>query len=543
MALQDLYGIQKGEAQVFNNQPYLDLLAEERATNRKAYAEQVAKKAAKAAAIKAIDDKLEVEGYEKHTKFLQDELYGLKGWLQEQYATHGEDVFTKNPSLAREREKKVDNFVRYNTWSKNLIESAKEQHTRALKDDYDLDIESLKEHNDYWSLSPEEQYTRPMPLIKDRELTGSELITKTHGTAINKFIRKKAYSTTPDATGRFLDVSEEFIDDKDINDLTTNIMTNPDSRVRQRYMSDALQEVLGEGQIGQYIIDANGQKTENPNFMQEVTKRATDAVKSEIINQSPKESTSKKANYAPGYGKDGKEEDESIVEQVDPSEGGVRVQETPDFIKAKNDVVSKGYTDGDGNPYLKLAQDFYKVSVDGVDKYYIKSELTEKQLKGATKIPKNTVIDRNFKPVESKNLKLLNEATQVNKYQTGDTYSVKIPKEYSNLTGMDYIIGVDGKRVNLNLTQGGGGVSIDEMVIDAKYKEIDGKIYFPGNDKYEKSKDKPKTVDFVTIKPKGSKNFVTTPLTKEILNKNPKFASHYKGIKSKKGGEGDAIFK
>ena len=100
MALQDLYGISKGEAQIVDLSGVNDAIANEQAFNRKQNAQEQAAKATKAAALNSLDSKLKNESWTNHNAYVQENLDGLREWAKGKYADNGETVFADNPCIS-----------------------------------------------------------------------------------------------------------------------------------------------------------------------------------------------------------------------------------------------------------------------------------------------------------------------------------------------------------------------------------------------------------------------------------------------------------
>jgi len=350
MALEDQYGIGKGEAQVFDLQPLVKTLGDRAEADRKRHAKKVAERATKAATLNALDDKLKVEGHHTHSQFLQENLDELRNWATEKYATGGEDVFVKDPKAKAEWEGKINNFVGLNQASKNIKTSLQAQIDRSMSNEYEMERADVEAFNEYMSLPLDEQMKRPLPTLGDRELTAADIFTKEK---LNTRTTSKVvgYAGKPDPkTGRIMTTSGKVSSDQLLDDQTNLALNDPESPYARAAYKEAAEAVLGEGFTPQFIKDENGEKVDNPEFLQEV-KEKTYAQTRELFKASQGELGLKTtSSYAPERASEDKQ---LKITEISEDERGYVGEKGHTGFK-KNKKYSNSATDSSGKTYFKL---------------------------------------------------------------------------------------------------------------------------------------------------------------------------------------------
>jgi hypothetical protein len=516
MALQDLYGIGKGEAQLIDLGGVKDAIAQEQDFNRKQNAKAMADKATKAAALNALDDKLKNEAWTNHNDYVQKNLDEVRNWANQQYAKNGEMVFAENPALAREWQNKINDFKSLNEWSAGLKTFANKQLERSKGNELTIDPNSLSEFNEWLSMSPEQQRVTPMPIIKDRMESSAEVAKKTiNGAGLAKVV---GGSSQPDEKGRYITSSGTKLDEDKVKTTIDDVYQNTEHPLNISSRNEVLSEMPNT--IAQYVSDENGEQVINPRWQEEYSKRLEERISENVRAQAPKVGVSSRASYVPGSGS--KKEVNDLFDRIEGDNAGMKITGSHKDI-SESGFAEKGYRDASGNTYIKTSKEMY-VDANGVLAYKDKEEIP----KGARLISAGSYINRKGEEIDAKDIPNLKEVTQTTTYKTGEPYSVDID-EKSDLSELPYTVDKTGKIKQVTSEQGLSDAKVTEYTAEVKYKEDGGRIFYEGSDEYENSDKEAKTEDFIKVKTKGG--FVTTPYTKEVAKKMPKLAEKINSLK------------
>jgi hypothetical protein len=527
MALKDLYGIGKGTAQVFDMSDLSKFLAETRKENRDKAEKDLAKRATKAATLNALDDKLQIEGHSKHGVFLQERLDDVRNFATEMYGKYGEEVFVDNPDARAEWENKINDFKKYNQYSKNIKADLKAQIDRSKTTGNEMNAEDVKAFNEYLDLPLDEQMKRGLPYINERELSAVEEFDESSFSGLIDGVAKEyGYDTAPDESGDYKRISGVMIDKGKYEDLVNTILTNKNSPYYIAASREAIQEVRGANLIQEEIRDPQtGDMIPNPQFMDVVNQHIEANTRDLMDNYSPKTKVITSRQY--DKRSDKTQEEETTFTPMGEEEGGFRFEEKLEFAdyEVKNpetgeptgetykvsDYIADTYKSNTGKGYFKLAKNMWVK--DG--------KMYAKEVEGGKKLDKNTVIDSSGNAPE-KNEKLTPQR-KVKTRKTGNWYSVKTG-ETADLSSVPYYINREGQKVKISGAEGFEKARITEYVEDAKYVESDGSIIFEDDPDFNKvaTKDNTKTGPFIKIKGSKGKDFVTIPYTDEAKEKFPK---------------------
>lgn len=509
MALKDLYGIGKGEAQVFNMRGISDLMSEMRQENRDRAARDTAERATKAATLNALDDKLNVQGHHNHNVFLQERLDDIRNFATDMYAKHGEEVFAENKEARAEWENKINDFKKYNQYSKNIKGALQDQINRSVSNDYKMDEASVQAFNEYMDLPLDEQMKRGLPVIGERELSVEEYFNKGgYNRLMDKTAREFGYDTAPSETGDYKRVSGVSIDKGRYEGLRDLILENPNSPYHRAVSKEAVEVITGNGLIPPQVRDPQtGEMVDNPRFINAINQYVAGRTEELMDAYAPKEKviTSKKYDER----KDETQEEETVITPMGEDEGGFRIKEKLEVVDKggkSREVATDLFKGESGKVYFRSAKDMYK-NKDG------KLTFVKEDAVGPV-IPEGTIIDRQGNEADEKYSPMRDVKTR----KTGEWSSVKT-KETADLSSIPYYISDEGKKVELSGEEGFEKARISELVEDAKYKESNDNIIFEDDPDYDLVDGEEKTGDFVKVKTSKGTKFRTIPYNDEVKEK------------------------
>ena len=482
--ISDFFGIGKGAAQIVDQRPMQNFLAEDRAYNRKVNADKVAKKASKAAAIDSLDDKLKNESWSRHFDYNQKKLDDIHNYAIDSYSKYGENVFVDDNDKKAEWEGMINDFVKSNQQSKLLTTEANKNLARAQKIN-ELEPESAGEFNRWLDLSPEQQLSTPMPLLKDREYSLGEVVDKNLKTELSALGKpKKSFSTKADKEGKFSQITITGGTDQEIKDLASKVVKNKNSVVGQKAIRDAAEEINRE-LVPETIIE-NGKEVDNPEFLDAISSHAEQLVFEEIRGKVPQQSKEQRARFVPGAGK---EKVELNVSEVTTGEKGWQTEGLPTKTIEKTNVdVSNVATDPTGKKYYKLQQPI--VVIDG------------KATKDMSRAEEGTVydigvwIDNDFN--EKGDTKNLTAVKEFKDRPVKQQFNIESPEKATIKS--KYYIDDDGTKVKItDATVLEGATILDYK--ETEVNESEDKVTFSDEKGF---KDKNKTsIETVLVKAKG----------------------------------------
>lgn len=503
MALQDLYGIGKGEAQVFSQKPMLDLLAEERAVNRDRYAKQQAKKASKAAALNALDDKLKVEGHHSHQKFIQDNLDELHNYATEMYGKHGETVFADNSEAKAEWKSKINDFKKYNSASKNIKTALQAQIDRSMSTDFEMDDASVKSFNDYMNLPLDEQIRTGLPTINERDLTVEELFEEGPISDLMKnTVKEFGYDTKPTDGGEYKRIAGVSIDKDKYNAAKTLALKNPKSPTNRAIYKEQQEIMDGHALIPRTIRDEQGNEVENPEYLDVLNQRVEQRIDNLMETHVPREKYTTTRKTVPGAAK----KVTPTITEVTESERGYTRSGAPKAFKG-NVFFSKGATDTEsGKKYFKTKNPIYVYNGQGYTRENLPVEAGEANV-DVKPIQIGSWVDESFnvKPDESN----LREAEEAETFPVKREVTIQdSPKKDIRVTELINPDGTVEKIAEGRIIEKGQLVAYHKKEVT----DVDGKIVHKGEKGFDEGKKR--TIQVATIKTKDA--IYETEVTPEI---------------------------
>lgn len=403
--LKDIYGIGKGEAQVVDLRPIQSMVQFNREDAARRSAAKQAKRATKAAALNSMTDKLKVEGWDRHNSFLQEKLDGVNEYVMNEIVGGGETVFADNPKKQAELKSRINDFVSANQWSKNLTIQGDIQLARAGKIE-DMDMDSLAEFNKWLDLSPEQQRTMPMPLIKDNFRSVNKILKDDYSKVLEGMADRTVRQGKPDpSTGRISKFDITTTKEVDFSEWKQDIIKDPRNLVNIAAGREADSILDGAGVVGKTMIDENGQEVRNPKYLEEYNR-----LKEEIIDEQARlylapEKDIQTASFAPEHTLEDKD---FRVTEVSEGERGFVTEQVPSGIQKFSQVDKVGEIEG--KKYYRLGNPIFIDKVTG-DKFTSTKEASESNISEGDlrTIQAGTWVDVDFN--EPKNVKDINEIT------------------------------------------------------------------------------------------------------------------------------------
>ena len=546
MALEDLYGIGKGQAQIIDNRPMLDLLAEQRVVDRENNAKRIAKQAANKAAIENSAN-LKVDGFYKDIQYLLDEKNSIQTGMAKDFLKGGDDVYTNNPEKKAALDQRINHLAYLSQKSKSYSDLANDQMKFiASKNPEDLEPKSLSELNNWYALDPATRMVTEMPIVTTAMPSLEKITERDWKNEASNITKPFGYSGKKTAEGSVTDYEGEKIDKKKYDATIKSILTPGTAFYRK-----AKDEVTDEIDQNKIPLEINGEI--NPAYLDKfneiMNEKATDNLDRLL---KPEYTKSNRHDNVDGTGN--KQEAPSLIVQ-DESKQTIS-SERPLMlnsydIKSKDGkIIQKGkpiaissntYVDNDGNKYYKTNQNVYRtpngrlsvnaefISSNGV---VIKNE----------PILAGTVIDVHGKEAPE-GLKEITPIFKIDHYTNSGKTIAATGFGKHNLTGVKYRLANDGSLEQLSENEGFKGAEVSEVKLDYKYK-IDGNKYvFEGDPKFDKLDKPEQKSDFAKIV--TSNGISTIPLNKEVLGKNKGLSDIVEQVKaggSQLSGEDKAAY-
>ena len=215
-----LYGIGKGDAQVFDGSGLIDLAQEENRYNRKLNAEKAAKKAVGSAKLNDSYQKLNKQVWAQDNEHMAKMIQDTENFMTEAYNKGGETALYDNPELKKEFQGRLSKMKNFAEMSRSQQAMGNKQITERAKDVEDLDYESAVAFDDWLSLPSEQRAVTTMPMVGQRLKTTGEAVTKYAKPQLTGLLKEyKSDGAVDDETGEYTTYEGQKLDVTRLNTL------------------------------------------------------------------------------------------------------------------------------------------------------------------------------------------------------------------------------------------------------------------------------------------------------------------------------------
>lgn len=543
MALKDLYGIGKGEAQVFDTSRVSDLLAEKRAVDRKAHADKLAKQAVKQAALGSMVNDLSTKGaHEKDVQeYLGEQKKKIRNFYQQGIVDYGEAGATENVEFNKELNNMVNDFRDDAEWSVSSVANRKKMLDQRLKTGDDVNMEDVKAYNEWANKDFRYRRTHPMPFIRDEEISMTERI-KTKGYAdVIGGMRKKVKYSAPIGGGKQRNIEGYAVDEAKFKTYIDNLADNDEDPLRNDIFLDAAISAENEG-IKKFIgVDEQGNEIPNPKFLERQKELGREMLETTLRPYIKEVGVGGFTVSEAGAGAG--DDEPTVIVKGSKEENKIKrivTKELPEELKRTITDVAQG---DDGNKYFQFAGFSTPLAEKEFKKAY--KEKYKRDFKGTlntggwyeigTLKPKPET-DNRGNEIKLSSIKTIEEV------EAGDTYNIGSDIKLGNISQIDKYINNKGYMVKASPGSGVKKGTTNKIRYNVNYNiGKGGKVIFEGEEGYDDSENKKKTNDFVAITGTGQKGFTETPVTKAMLETNEKFREAYDAGKADVGAETEVV--
>ena len=297
MALKDIYGIGKGSAQVVDLRPINAMVQSREEANIKRNEARAKQRSTMAAAINSQRDKLKNTAWREDRVYIDGLINDTKKWMSDTYVKHGEMALVDNPELKREWQEKIDFITQQNDTSAANIAMGDKMLIRSQENLDTIDAESGIAFNKWMDLPPEERLKTPIPMIKDRKITGYESLVEAgaDGWIENLIIEKEYTGGKNKETGAYTDYELSIITDQDMESLAERINTSTDSVPFKTYDRTAFNII--DNTLYPEFITVEGEKIPNPKRQDEQNRIRKELIKRDLEKFRKKDKKTSKTHY------------------------------------------------------------------------------------------------------------------------------------------------------------------------------------------------------------------------------------------------------
>jgi len=369
MSTKDLYGIGKGEAQVFDPNPLINLAQQERDYNRKRNAQKQAKRAVASAAIDTEFGKLKNTSWSEDQNYVKSLIDDTQQWMMDTYSKNGETSISESPELNREFKERLNFIKGQNDASHAQIKMGDDMLKRSKGNLDELDYETLNEWKSWRELPSEQRLVTPMPIIKDRSLELHEVVERDFRSEIDNLLVDVGYSGQTNDEGRYNNFKGKTINAEKLDGMISTLNSNPNSQVFKKADAEVKQEINSD-LVPPTIINSQGVEVENPDYRSAIAKRRELKIRETIESKIAPEYMTSSARYAPGS--DSNKVNIDVTEIEESEDKNITQEDIPESLKS-GDYLSAIAKDGSGKKWFQIKTSMYEIE----GKLYGKDEIPE----------------------------------------------------------------------------------------------------------------------------------------------------------------------